>query len=250
MTDKSQELALRVLKEAKINGTLAKSIEAELAGLIGENARPKLEEVLEASVTSECAEAENLNPDLVVYHQEYNQLPDNVKARASWEAIAERLLDNDSEKLNLAKAMQGEGQLVGVDAEGKALFKDSGIEPVMYGFELLKIYDRDPEQIKKVEIWADYFKIREQVLEDGYELFADNGPCHACEMKQVIDHTKGPFVASEDKTEWRVSWLESGDKPGVARYAFFNPGDGRVTIADREPAHGDERYGVTRLLRV
>ncbi len=250
MTDKSQEQALALLKEAKENGTLDKSIEAELAELIGTEARPELEEVLETPVTAESAEAENLNPELTVYSQEYNRLSDNVKARDSWEAITERLLDNDSEKLKLVKAMQGEGQLVGVDWEGKALFKDKGVEPVMYGYDkkgnLLKIYDRNPEQMEKVEKWVNYFKIREQVLEDGYELFTDDGDYgFGDEMKQATD-TKEPFIASEDRSEFRASWLESGDKPDLARIVNCNS-----VVSNSDPGgDGHVYYGVVRLLRV
>jgi len=257
MTDKSQEQALALLKEAKENGTLDKSIEAELADLIGTEARPELEEVIETPVTAESAEAENLNPELTVYSQEYNQLSDNVKARASWEAIAERLLDNDSEKLKLVKAMQGEGQLVGVDSEGKALFKDKGVEPVMYGYDkkgnLLKIYDRNPEQMEKVERWANYFEIREQVLEDGYELFTDDGDYgFGDEMKQATDHTKEPFIASEDRNECRVSWLESGDKPDLARIIQFQFGaaGGGIVVKSDPGGNGHVFYGAVRLLRI
>ena len=93
--------------------------------------------------------------------------------------------------------------------------------------------------------------MREQVLNDGYELFADNGDFEFSEeMKQVTDHTKELFIASKDREEWRVSWLESGDKPGFARGVIFNPDDGGVYVYGSNPEDRSDRYGVVRLLRV
>lgn len=60
MSDKSQELVLAVLKEAKANRNLDKAIEAELAELIGEEARPKVEEALETSDDTKPADMPEL----------------------------------------------------------------------------------------------------------------------------------------------------------------------------------------------
>lgn len=235
-------------------------LEQALATLTKNEVRPDVEHALasedeSAPATAESAETENLNPELVVYYREYTSLPDNIKARTSWEAITERLLENDSEKLKLAKAMQGEGQLFGIDSEGNALFKDRGTEPVMYGFnekgKLLKIYNRDPERMKQVQKWADYNTIREQVLEEGCELFSYYGDrFFGDEIQQVRDHTQKLFIVSEDRKEWRVSWLESGDSPDGARYIQFNPINGSVDVFKDHPLYWNGNYGAVRLLRV
>jgi hypothetical protein len=192
---------------------------------------------------------------LAVYREQYNSLPDDKKSLCPWVALAQRL---SGEKLKLAGAMQGGGQLFGIDKEGKALFRDKGVEPVMYGYDkdgkLLQIYDRDPKEMKKVVKWANYFKIRDAVRgKDGnrYELFVDDGNGNfGDEMEQAQVYTKEPFIASRDRKEWRVSWLESGDKPVPARYVGFDPADGHVYVGDDRPGDTNDDYGAVRLLRV
>jgi hypothetical protein len=249
MSKDSIELALSVLEAEKAN--LSQEQLQRLAELTetGEGVRSDVTDTLKDT------EKRELTPELAVYHQEYSRLPADVKSRATWEAIAQKLLADDSEKLKLAKSMQGGGELVGIDSVGKALFKDKGVEPVMYGFDkeskLIRIYDREPEQMGKVEKWADYSEVREQVLKDGYELFADDGNYNfSDEMKQAEDHTKEPFVASKDRKEYRTSWLESGDKPDRARGVGFYPDGGHVRVRELYPGRRHGRLGVARLLRV
>ena len=105
--------------------------------------------------------------------------------------------------------------------------------------------------MKTVRKWANYFEIRAQVRIDGYELFADDGNYGLSdEMRQVQDHTKEPFIASRDRKEWRVSWLESGDKPDFARRVDFGPGVGRVGVDVYFPEGSGDGCGAVRLLRV
>jgi hypothetical protein len=251
--------SIAALMADKENGQLAPEHIRALAELISDT-RPavsgagKLPEG-EFEATHVKSEEAAENSALAVYRQSYDRLSDDAKLRCGWETAAARLLANGSEKLKKAEAMQGGGELVGIDSKGKALFKDRGVEPVMYGFDnedrLICIYDREPEQMGKIKKWADYSEIRGQVLKDGYELFADDGNYNfSDEMKQAEDHTKEPFVASKDRKEWRVSWLESGDKPAVARFVLFYPVVGRVLVGDDDPAHRVDSYGAVRLLRV
>ena len=182
------------------------------------------------------------------YKEQYYGLPDEIKTRCPWEAITERLFANHSEKLNLAIAMQGGGEFFGIDSEGKALFKDKGVEPVMYGFdeecELLRIYDRDPKQMKQVVEWAIYRAIVYQVYEDGYEPFPDDGDYgFSDEMKQAL-HTNKHFVASADGTTHRESVLKN------ARRALFNPDTGKVKIISTNVVYWGGDHGAMRLLRV
>ncbi len=203
-----------------------------------------------------------LNPMLRLYRQEYSNLPEDIRARASWEDILFRLLDGEFKGLKLANAMQGGGQLFGIDRNGKALFKDRGVEPVMYGFDseggLMRIYDRDPEKMAAIETWANYNVIRSQAHKEGYELFPfdpANSDRFSDEMTQVQAHTKEPFVASQNRREWRFSWLESDDSPEYARCARFDPGSfgaspgGARVVLDYSGEQGSGR-GAMRLLRV
>jgi hypothetical protein len=193
---------------------------------------------------------------LSYYQSQHKRLLGVIKRDHPWETVCARLLANDGEKLKKAKAMQGGGELVGIDADGKILFKDKGVEPVMYGYDkegkLLQIYDRDSEKMAKVVKWANYLEVRKQVLSDGYELFGDDGNGGlGDEMRQVGTHTKEPLVASKDRNEWRVSWLESGDAPNHAKNLIFNPKDGGfVFVGANESLGSGELNGAVRLLRV
>jgi hypothetical protein len=188
------------------------------------------------------------------YVQQYDRLSQEIKRRCDWKTISTRLLKNGGKKLRKAKAMQGGGELVGIDVKGRAMFKDKGVEPVMYGFDkedrLTRICDRDPEQMAKVTLWANYFEIRKQVRADGYELFGyDVEHGLTDEMEQVQIHTKEPFVASKYRKEHRASWLESGARPGYdTHYASFF--EGSVCVYNCLPKERSVEYGVVRLLRV
>jgi hypothetical protein len=246
------EQAINTLEDAAQKKSLSESQLSRIASLAGlaEGTRPAVEGALSA--------AEKVIPKS--YREQYDRLPNNVKERCDWETVSAKLLANDGEKLKKAEAMQGGGELFGVDAEGMALFKDKGVEPVMFGFDeddkLMKIYDRDPEQMEKVAEWADYYKIRRQVRADGYELFSldpnsDNRNSEfGDEMRQVEAHTKEPFVASEGKKEWRGSWTESGDRPSDAYHVDFDPDGGHMYVHEHVPVHSDDYLGVVRLLRV
>lgn len=199
-----------------------------------------------------------LHQTLSRYHQSYDCLPDDIKARCSWEDISGRLLAGGVVKLKQAAAMQGGGELFGIDREGRALIKDKGVEPVMYGFnedgKLMQIFDRDPEQMGKVQEWADYPQIRGKVRGDGYELFTDDGyGFPGDEVRQVTENTGQLFVASERGDESRASWLESGREPAfLARMAHFHPLDRLwpVSMCDGFEWKGRDWRGAVRLLRV
>jgi len=192
-------------------------------------------------------------PDLLFCGDQYDHFPDEIRERASWETIAEKLFANECEILKKVQEMQGGGEFVGIDKRGRALFKDKGTEPVLYGFDkegrLLRIYDRNPEQMKKVEKWTDYNEIREQVLKDGYELFADDGDFgFSDEMEQVTRHTGKHFVAGDK--EFRASWLEFGAKPAYAKFIGFYSNGNRPLVAGCSPSYRGDDYGVIRLLRI
>jgi len=192
-------------------------------------------------------------PSLIFCWDVYEHMPEEIRDRASWQSITEKLYANNYEKLKKVQEMQGGGEFVGIDKAGRALFKDKGTEPVMYGFDkegkLLRIYDRNPEQMKKVEKWADYNEIRVQVLKEGYELFSDDGGYgFSDEMEQVTRHTEKHFVAGNN--EMRASWLEFGDKPPYAKFICLYPNGNRPLIAGCNPRYRGNDYGAMRMLRV
>ena len=83
--------------------------------------------------------------------------------------------------------------------------------------------------------------------EDGYELFEDDGKMgFSEEMEQSVASTTEPFVASENRQEYRATWLKDG------KNATFFPFDGQVFISEFTQCgkKGDPICGVIRLLRV
>jgi hypothetical protein len=196
------------------------------------------------------------------YMEQYIRLPGDIRQRCVWETVSARLLANGGEKLKLAQAMQGGGELVGIDSEGSAMFKDKGSEPVMYGYDeksqMMRIYNRDPEQMKMVKMWANYSEICAKVTEEGYEMFAcdsrdSNGDYGFLseEMQQVELNTGKQFVASEDRKEWRASWLKSDKRSdGKVWNADFSEVDHTVGVYATEPTRTSEERGVIRLIRV
>ena len=259
MANESQELAVSLLEDADEKGTLDPALKERLSKRFGSEIRQKVGEVLVTPALAENApdvsEAEKMNTSLIIYRRQYDELPDDVKALAKWEGIAERLLENNGEKLKLANTMQGGGELFGVDTEGRALFKDKGTGPVMFGYgkkgKLLRIYDRDPEQMKQVKKWCNYYEIREQALKDGYELFADDGHYGlGFEMKQVEKHTGESFIASENVEDYCSFWLESGVKAVRAHIVYFLPDGGGGIISEANPEDRECYCGAIRLLRV
>jgi hypothetical protein len=205
------------------------------------------------------------DPRLIVFSEEYISLPTNICSRCSWKEAVQRFIANDYEKLNKAIDMQGGGQLFGIDRKGKLLIKDRGVEPVMFGYDdeeceglLLRIYNRDPKQMAEVRLWANYYEILERVLEEGYEMFEDDGSrVPGDEMIQAERHTKEPFVASANRDEPRMSWLNSGTNFGsgedirLARDISFDPAiPSRLFFAGDDPESRSVNRGVVRMLRV
>lgn len=130
MADKSQELALALLKEAKEKGILDPSIEKELAGLIGTEERPKVKEVLEAE-KGKPAEKRELSPEqadqLLAALRTRFELPENEELRKTVDfAVVEKSLRASPEKLYALQKLEetgGEPQMVGVEG-GEFIFED------------------------------------------------------------------------------------------------------------------------------
>lgn len=169
------------------------------------------------------------------YKTQYEALPGEIKSRCAWEELSGRLLANEFHYLKLAKAMQNRGELVFIDKKGNPVFRDGGVEPVMTGMS----YNKTREEL----YGKDY---QEGTPHYGYEM-----PDSKKELRAIEQITGRPFVASNNKKEWRATHMESGKNPSFARDANFYPNYGNVRLYDdRNPAFEDPRLGVVRLLRV
>jgi len=192
---------------------------------------------------------------LARYEAEYESLPADAKGHLTWKAVSAKLLANEGAKLKKAKAMQGGGHLFHITESGDVLFKDRGVEPVMYGWDkpegakdrqLVQIYGRTPDLMATIRQWAHAPEIETRVTSDGYELFEDNGNYKFSEeMKRAAAANEGNlFVASQNNREWRDTVLKN------ARHANFSPVRGRVYVYDAYPENRNDDRGAVRLLRV
>lgn len=193
-----------------------------------------------------------------------NQIIHAQAQNLSLEQVYDSLLAKNGLGLQRATAMQGGGELFGIDENGKFLFKDRGTEPVIFGFDakenLLTIHNRNPEQMEQVQEWATYEQIYEAVYGPendltGYELFPDSPDCEKIGMIRAIEEiTDLPFVYGTEENEARASWLNSGRNlaPDVRtihviyyhcsfRYTLISPTLVGINENDR---------GAMRLLRV
>jgi hypothetical protein len=203
-----------------------------------------------------------------VYLDQYNSLPNAVKEKLDWTELVTRLLENDGAKLKQAEAMPRGAELFGVDAEGKALFRNRGVEPVMFAFnqegEMAMFPERDSDEFRAIKPladhktgkarWAKYADVHPWAKEHGYEFFPydiDDTKCFSDEMKQVTDNIAQEFlVASADEKEWRSVWLASGDNPGHVQLAYFAPVVRVVDVGAVRPGYADAVLGAALLLRV
>lgn len=195
-----------------------------------------------------------------------NQIITAPPHNLSLEQVHEALLAQNGLGLERAMAMQGGGELFGIDENGQFLFKDRGTEPVMFGFDangkLLTIYNRDPEQMEQVQEWATYEQIYEAVYgpegqPTGYELFPDSPDCQKIGMIRVIESincTDLPFVHGTEENEARASWLNSGRNlaPDVRHIPviYYHSSFGYTIISLSLVQIKENDRGAMRFLRV
>lgn len=133
MTYKSQELALAVLKEARVNGNLDKAIEAELAELIGTEARPQVKEALSTHAAAE-AEKRELTPEqadklLSTLRSRFDDAEEELRKAVDFAAV-EKSLRAAPEKLYALQKLEetgGEPQVIGIDGD-EFIFEDRSAE--------------------------------------------------------------------------------------------------------------------------
>jgi hypothetical protein len=193
-----------------------------------------------------------LGPRLAIFKADFDK--DSVlQAECSWAEIQSRLLANKGYYLALAQAMEGGGELFGVDRNGNTLFSDRGDEPIMKGMNYKDTRDR-------VLYKHDRYDINGKMQTDeagkpmstGYEMFPFAGDDDKSqEILQYETHTGKPFVKSPDGKEWCSSWVESGENSSWPRRVYFDLNFGRAYVGGGGPQDGgDARRGVRRLLRV
>lgn len=205
-----------------------------------------------------------------VYREQYNCLSDEVKQRMSFRSVVLKLIDNNHYNLKKVRDMQGRGHLFHINEKGEALFKDRGLEPVLYtdphyvsgSGKMIRIYDYETDNLPRGIQSANYHEIRRQVFEDGYEMFKDDGEGNFSEeMKKASDANKkhkdstGLFICSMDGFHIRRSYLDSGENPVKVIYAEWGAPFCGVEIRKEEFLSNTRdciymSIGVVRLKRV
>jgi hypothetical protein len=220
-------------------------------------ARTKTQAVLNDTTEAQ----EQLNETLKKFETQFNNLPTDKQQRlnGSWNDVQNALTANNNAKLQLAMAMQGGGELFGVDEAGNVLFKDVGSIPVMYGTDAdgkqVMVYNLDEVQLQTIEQYANAHEVRAAVTAAGYELFDNNETGWQNEItlsddiQQAVDSNDHQHFVHKDNDTWYATWLKS-DKTGNARYANFGPHLGRVDFRTNHPGYRGGDLGALRLLRV
>jgi len=224
-----------VAELARRASQLPDTLKQQLSAALAERTRPRVEGAL-----ADAAETTPENPTLTRFKAQYEGLKPEDKDLCTWQEAEKRLLENDGRFLKLAEAMEGGGVLFGVDRSGKLLFADGGAEPIMTG--------KNYADTRKAVMFAE--KEGKQVS-TGYEMFPYSGDYEKSdEIRAYEASVKDLFVRSENRDEYRGSWLESGEKPDWPRLVRFYPDGGSAHVFGGIPRRSDPRLGVRRLLRV
>lgn len=206
------------------------------------------QEAMTAPEVYDLSDSAETDPRLFQFREDFDKDVD-LRAKCPWGKIRKRLLDHGEYYLSRALAMEGGGQLFGVDKDGNPLISDRGDEPVMKGMDYRKtrkrvLYEHDADgKIVKGAGGHPVFT--------GYEMFPYlSAFVKSEEMAQYEIHTGVPFIRPPEGRGWRASWVESTEDPAVARYAYFNSSYQCVYMDSCDPSSKDADRGVRRLLRV
>jgi len=228
--------ALNTLEVAKSEGILTPADQEKIAALSG--VRSEVTETLSAKPVA--AENAPEATGMASFKAQYESLKPEYKAGCTWQEVETRLAANDGRYLKLAEAMEQGGVLFGVDKDGNPLIADGGVEPILKGMNY-------PDTRKAVM----FTEVKGKQVATGYEMFPYSGDYNKSdEILAFEDSQNEPFVRSENKEEWRGSWLESGEKPGWPWLVYFLPGNGDADVGGDRPQYSGPGLGVRRLLRV
>lgn len=178
------------------------------------------------------------HPVLACYIYDYRHLSDQLRARCAWKEAQERLLANDCRFLKLAKEMDGQGMLFGIDEAGNPLITDRG-DGILH-------WNKNYFEARNAVCYVQQGGVKTFT---GYELFphvfgqCEKGP----EMRILEEFTGKPFVSPGF-----FSWVESGGGESIRRvyHAETDPATGIVVIEPMCPEFPLSIRGVKRLLRV
>jgi len=172
-----------------------------------------------ADAESEQPEAQEESPVIKKWQSQFEALPEAAKKGLTWEQVIQA---SGSEEELLAKTSKlEEAQIFEVDEKGNLVFCDGT--------------DEVPQSTIGEE-GKDYFTCRREAHEDGLELFTEE------EYKRLQ-------CQCERKYEKRlITWLESGENPSLALFAYWR--DGIVLVGERDPDVQVRNRGARRLLRV
>ncbi|MCX6734599.1 MAG: hypothetical protein NTZ25_01670 [Candidatus Peregrinibacteria bacterium] len=208
-----------------------------------------LETVKAPLATTSAAESVDLDPRLTTFKTDFDSDP-ALQSKISWAEIQTRLLANEGHYLALAQAMEQGGQLFGFDKQGNPLISDRGDEPVMKGMNYKNTRDRVKyKHTSNDKRGTKILDEKQQPIATGYEMFGYNEPYGKSEeINQYETHTGKKFV--QNSKDWRLSWLESGEKPSWPRYVDSSPRNADSFVDFDDPNSESDNLGVRRLLRV
>jgi hypothetical protein len=186
---------------------------------------------------------------------DYTYLPDAICERRNLDDIIRALLAENGENLKKVAGLRGGGELFGIKKNGTALFKDFGTQPIIYGYGkdggLIQMDEYSPEQLRKMVRPGNYHDVRRCVHASGYELFYDQEKGGEDEIRMCEELTDEPLVRNAARDNQNVgTWLESGEKPEKAGFAYFNTLSKKVVLGmDYAIQHGYDR-GAIRVFRM
>lgn len=187
------------------------------------------------------------------YKEQWKRISEQHRGTITWEEVKKRLMANNGHYLSLAKGLHNGGILFGVDKKGNPLIADAGGDPIEFGPEF---WDLTYAQAREAVTMKDGGKGKKVSI--GYELFpyAGGQNWHRKSSEILTFEAVAPYglfivpPKQRKRTEWRGSWLESGDSPSLPRLAIFDPTCQKVRIYIAHPEGHIPGLGVRRLLRV
>lgn len=194
-------------------------------------------------------------PRLKRFVENYELLKPQDKSRCPLEELYRRLVADDAHYLSLAEEMEGGGVLFGVDSRGNPLVADAGDEATFALGECNYLTAQD----RVYNTRSEYPRAPKPT---GYEMFpcVKDGACSFAKSPEILafeEFTGKPFVFTENKGEWRASYLLTNTDawPPAAVFDTDSCMGSRRSCCVRQnlPASYTEHpswFGTRRLLRI
>lgn len=171
---------------------------------------------VEGMVADETGEEAEGDPRLAPFKVQFDTLSETARRNLSWAQVVKGMSQSvDALLANVGKLENA--KVFEVDENDNLVFSDGGYE------------------VPRFTLNKNYFDNRRETKAAGLELFTE------AEYRR--------FQSGERKYEKQmITWLESGENPSRALYAYWRYG--RVNVDDSVPKLPDEARGARRLLRV